>query len=189
MAECSLCCVECWTQYIFGPQLSLGAESPSLSPFQARCDDMASASSSRARAGPPCEKSQLSVKGESCAGLGAELWMHRGRRPWGTLVGRGRVPGSMVHVVFTRPSCWRPLEAECCLWGALPPPLGCGSIALSRRCLCCSGHEMAPDAGSCVPALSAALWSRHSYLERSSSPQPTASFPWLLQIPCVPGLS
>uniref|UniRef100_A0A8C9EGJ3 E3 ubiquitin-protein ligase n=1 Tax=Pavo cristatus TaxID=9049 RepID=A0A8C9EGJ3_PAVCR len=36
--------------------------SPHLSPFQVRGDVMASASSSRARAGPPCEKSQLSVK-------------------------------------------------------------------------------------------------------------------------------
>lgn len=94
--------MECWTQDAFGLQLSLGAESPSLSPFQARGDDMASASSSRARAGLPCEKSQLSVKGESRAGLGAGLWVRPGGRSWGTLVGRGCVPGSAVHAALTR---------------------------------------------------------------------------------------
>lgn len=39
-------------------------------------------------------------------------------------------------------------------------------MALSGLCLCCIGHEVAPDAGSCVLALPAALWSGHSHLKR-----------------------
>lgn len=118
--------------------------------FPARGDAMAAASSSRARAGPPCEKSQLSVKGGSC-------FLTRGgaRSPAVGNVDFGCIWSGCVLCLHPRLG---DLLGGCRGWER--PALPCVpclpreaerllSPVVVRTWL--RGREMAPDAWSCVP--------------------------------------
>lgn len=143
-----------------------------LSLLPAGGDAMAAAGSSRARAGPPCEKSPLSVRGGSCCLAGIPLPLT------GSVSCVPCLPPALSTQDTLRGAGLAMAGAAPCAAGRarLPWGRGCGALPGPR---CCSrGREMAPGARSRVPSEPQPALPLRRHCRPGGAPSRLGPVPW-----------